>query len=165
MKKSIALAAVLAIASCNPKKDFDLVISAEAYLKGQMKDPSSFQVVKASIVDTIMLSNWLRDRYNQDTALVSRTIASNESDLELQNFEPGERTQKAAYEKLLDSKTNIYRQGAAKDSQDLTALKQDSIFFITVRVAYRAKNSFGALDADTKTINYYPRDSTFKITE
>lgn len=165
MRKNLRLALIFILSSCTGKKSPDLIASVEAYLKTQLKDPSSFQVIKANVVDTLMMSKWLRDRYSEDTAMISQTISTNKVDLELQNFEVSEAQQKASYEKLLDKKVDVYRRSADLRLSDLNGLKQDQILYISVLVNYRAKNSFGALDIDTKTVYYSPVDSTFKIAE
>ena len=163
MKKNLPIIALALLTACTSPKGPDPVSLTEAWLKEQMKDPSSFQVIKASIFDTTMMRQWLQDRYKDDTAMIAKTVARNTLDLEMQHFEPAEAQQKVSYEKLLQQKVDIYRESADKELQAISKLKQDSIFFITVRVEYRAKNGFGALDKESKFVNYYPSDTTFKI--
>jgi len=163
MKKIFSISCIVFIASCSTKKDLNITLLAENYLKNEMKDPSSFQVIKSNIVDTIMMSAWLKEHYKMDTAMIAKTIRENKIDIDLQFFEKSEEKEKEDYQKVLNEKVNIYRQNSISELSELQALKTDSIFYITVNINYRAKNSFGALDVDSKAINFYPADSTFKI--
>ena len=139
MKRILAIACI-ALCACSHDKKAELIKSTEAYLKEQMKDPSSFQVIKSFIIDTTMMSRWLKDTYKKDTAKLAQAIEEKDTSL-----------------------VALYKGYAEAHLKEVDSLKEDRIFYITVSVDYNAKNSFGALGKETKFVNYYPADSTFKI--
>jgi len=131
----------------------------EDYVKSQMKDPSSFQLIKTQVVDTTMMSKFLSDRYSEDTAKLAQTILENYIDF----LKKQDTSNMVNYIKLLDKKTEIYRDAAKNDSIEIAKHSPDRIFYISYMVDYRAKNSFGALDKASALVNFYPTDTTFKM--
>lgn len=155
---------LLFIFSCStPPNQPTTATLVENYVKNQMKDPSSFQLISNQLVDTTMMNKWLSDQYSKDTAMVTQTIADNKLDMLAQNFAADETDAKNGRQNILDEKTNMYRQYAIKDSMEISKHKPDRIFYISYMVSYRAKNGFGALDVGNSTVNFYPADSTFKM--
>ena len=162
MKIILAIATVYAFFACSSNNNFDVVGKSENYLQAQMKDPSSFQVIKSEIVDTIMLREFLQRQYEYDTAKVSVIKTENELSLYKQGFEKGEEAEKAKFEKILSEKLAVYQSTADRHLNALNNLKQDSIYSITTRIEYRAKNGFGALDKYSKLVDYFPSSNSFK---
>jgi hypothetical protein len=58
-----------------------------------------------------------------------------------------------------------YRESASRRLKEIQDLKHDSIYYITVKFDYRAKNGFGAVDKYQKGVNYYPGNKSYKIIE
>src|SRR4051812_43326845 len=115
MKKLFFILVSLLIFSCSSKVIQPTTATmVEDYVKSQMKDPSSFQLIKNELVDTVMMSKWINDQYNKDTAMVSETILKNKIEVLKQNFASDEKAEKEKLEKTLDGMTEIYRKSATK---------------------------------------------------
>jgi hypothetical protein len=126
---------MFSVLACNSgKTNDDIVAKAQVYLKEQMKDPASFQVIESKILDTTMMSEFLQKKYSRDSSMCA----------------------------LLKDDTS-YCNSAERWSKKIQDLKQDSIYFITVQFDYRAKNGFGALDKYQKGVNYYLGSKSFSI--
>lgn len=154
---------IISVLSCNTKKEATIIPGAEAYLKEQMKDPASFQLIKSEIIDTTMMSEHLNYQYAKDTLEVERIKIENDLSLLRQGFEKGEEAEKEKFEKILNDKLDVYKQTANRHLSALNNLKQDSIYCITVKFEYRAKNSFGAIDKESKDVQFFPGNKSYKI--
>lgn len=139
---------IISALSCSSNND-DIIPKAESYLKNQLKDPSSYQLIESKIVDTTMKSEYLKKQYSKDS-----------SELEHYKFMNNDKfTKDTLYENLIykyEESTNLYL-------RELKELKQDFIHVITVRFYYRAKNGYAALDKYTEFVDYYPGDNSLKI--
>jgi hypothetical protein len=149
--------------ACDSEKKNDIIKGAELSLKEQLKDPSSFQVLKSEIIDTIMMSEHLKEQYQKDTLEIARVKIENELSLLRQGFEKGEEKEKADFEQILNNKLSVYKSTADRHLNALNALTQDSIYNITVKFDYRAKNGFGALDKFQRNVQYYPAKNEYKV--
>ena len=149
--------------SCNSEKKNDIIKGAELSLKDQLKDPSSLQVIKSEIIDTTMMSEHLKDQYQNDTLEIARIKIENDISLLRQGFEKGEEKEKAKFEEILNKKLAVYESTASRHLTALNNLKQDSVYCITVKFAYRAKNGFGALDKFQRNVQYYPAKNEYKV--
>lgn len=165
MKKLMPVVIMCLIACNASNKDADLIRSTEAYMKEQMKDPSSFQVIETVIIDTTMKRKFLQDAYQKDTALVTLTRLENKLKLQQQGFKKGEEKFEHDYKKILKEMEDFREEMAAKHLKELQELKQDSILSIKVHLTYRAKNSYGALDKESKFVRYYPGSNSYKIVD
>jgi hypothetical protein len=165
MKYLLTLLIFSILSACSSKKKSNIIDEAEFHLKEQLKDPSSYQVIKSEIIDTTMMSEHLKYQYAKDTLEVERIKIENELSLLRQGFEKGEEKEKAAFEQILKNKLAVYQSTADRHLNEMNNLKQDSIYCITVKFEYRAKNGFGALDKYIRDVKYFPANKTFKVNE
>lgn len=165
MKYLLAAFFTITLCYCASKKEIDIIGLSQAYLKDQMKDPASFQVIKSEIVDTTMISEHLKYQYTKDTLDIERIKIENELSLLRQGFKKGEETEKAEFEKILINKLAVYEATANRHLNALNNLKHDSVYCITVKFEYRAKNSFGALDKESKDVQFFPGAKSFKLVD
>lgn len=129
--------------SCKDKKE-ELIISAENYIKTNLKDPSSYERIEAKIVDTISNKKYWQDEYVKDTSKLSYL--------------------------MITSDTGSYALKCQKDYvsldlRNISEIKVDSPHHYTMFFKYRAKNGFGALDAYSRIVEYEPSTNNFKIRE
>lgn len=116
--------------SCSTDNGIDKVKDeTEQYLKGQLKDPSSYQKISIDITDSVTKSQSLEEDFDllYDETMIeigSTTVAKRDSVLRLIN----------------NLKANP---------------KLDSLEYIKVILKYRAKNSFGALDMGESLVYYF----------
>lgn len=111
--------------SCNQKSN-SLIVQAEDFLKTNLKDPSSYENISSEIVDSVKFSKALEEDLDriEDYLLIGMAKKSEK-----------------------DSIINLI-------SELKNNPPKDKIKYIDIRIKYRAKNSFGALDIGNATIYY-----------
>jgi hypothetical protein len=130
--KSILLLLVFSnvLLSCSNDNGTDKVKEeTEQYLKGQLKDPSSYQKISIEVVDSVTKSQSLEEDFD---------LLYDDNSIEIGSATVVER----------DSVLTVIKNLKANP-------KLDSLEYIKVIVKYRAKNSFGAFDTNESMIYHF----------
>ena len=107
----------------------DVKAASEAYLKKQLKDPTSYQNISIDIIDSVKQSESLEENFE---------LLYDDTMIEIGGATKSERDSALAVINNLKSNP-----------------KSDSLAYVSLSIKYRAKNSFGAIDKGESVIYYF----------
>lgn len=158
------IAAVLALCfglgGCNSQKD-ETLQKIEYLYKQQLKDPASYERIEAVIYDTVHEKTALQLQLAEDSANYISAVNEYNAD-SIANLNDGFKPDEM-HVILAPKRTKIaFAQDYIKLTENkLAGIKGDGeVAYLSVRLKYRAKNGFGALDVFEKIVRYSPADGT-----
>lgn len=137
MKK--ILFACLLLAGCSSPQN-EIIAKGETYLKENLKDPSSYEKIESTIIDTTT--------YTAYFTLWSKLDSLEYEAAKLSGSEAAVRIRKETYDVT---------------KKQLADAKPGEIRHIQIYYKYRAKNGFGALDIHEQKLLYFPSTQKFEV--
>lgn len=161
MKRSLFIITVIAIlASCSSSNEDKAKALIKEYMKENLKDPSSYEPVSYSQLDSLFFPYIDTEEGGKLKELggMTGTYHKKAFDLELASITAKTRAER----ELLEDSANYFKRESEK--YELLFKEKDKEYkgeFIgwIMGHEYRAKNSFGALDLDTKDF-YFDKEVT-----
>lgn len=150
---------LLSVIGCQTKEE-KLISDCEVNLIKNLKDPSSYEKINTSIIDTVTSLERFTDNLAYSKELYEEMKEMGVTSAAIVDSYGN-------YTSVIDS-TNIkfYKEDLKDDLKKLDSVKNSKnpnrVLKIIVEFKYRAKNSFGALDIQKSTVTFLPEPDYFK---